>query len=159
MGPADLIAKMKAINSHVGAWAPMAEQNAVANYLGQSVNIHTYFTAFKAAIEERLRGIYAGFKQLKGEGFNVDAVAPQAAIYLTIQIDLVGKTTAAGKVLNSQAEVTAYILDEAKIAVVPFYCFGASKNSNWYRLSVGTCKTEEINEMLAMLKQALIKLS
>lgn len=159
MGPADLIGKMKAINSHVGAWAPMAEQNAVANYLGQSENINTYFSVFKAAIEERLRKIYNGFQQLKKEGFSVDAVAPQAAIYLTIQIDLVGKKTTEGKILDNQAEVTAYILDEAKIAIVPFYCFGASKNSNWYRLSVGTCKTEEIHEMLAMLKQALLKLS
>jgi aspartate aminotransferase len=159
MGPADLIGKMKAINSHVGAWAPMAEQNAVANYLAQTENINTYFTAFKAAIEERLRKIYNGFQQLKIEGFSVDAVAPQAAIYLTIQIDLVGKKTTEGKILDNQAEVTAYILDEAKIAIVPFYCFGAAKNSNWYRLSVGTCKTEEINEMLAMLKQALTKLS
>jgi aspartate aminotransferase len=71
----------------------------------------------------------------------------------------VGKKTTEGKILDNQAEVTAYILDEAKIAIVPFYCFGAAKKSNWYRLSVGTCKTEEINEMLAMLKHALIKLS
>ena len=33
MGPAELIVKMRSINSHVGAWAPMAEQKAVANYL------------------------------------------------------------------------------------------------------------------------------
>jgi aspartate aminotransferase len=41
---------------------------------------------------------------------------------------------------------------------VPFYAFGASINSNWYRLSVGTCKKEEINNMLANLKEALKKL-
>ena len=158
MGPADVINKMKAINSHVGAWAPMAEQKAVATYLGQKENIARYFNVFKAGIEERLRRIYNGFQQLKKEGFGVDAVAPQAAIYLTIQINLVGKKTAAGKVLQDQSEVTAYILDEAKIAIVPFYCFGASKNSNWYRLSVGTCRVEEIDEMLAMLKNALVKL-
>jgi aspartate aminotransferase len=159
MGPAHLINKMKAINSHVGAWAPMAEQNAVANYLGQTENINNYFVQFKGAIEERLRRIYAGIIQLKKEGFSIDAVAPQAAIYLTVQINLTGKKTAGGKVLENQSKVTAYILDEAKIAIVPFYAFGAPKNSNWYRLSVGTCKTEEIDEMLAMLKAALTKLS
>jgi aspartate aminotransferase len=159
MGPAHLINKMKAINSHVGAWAPMAEQNAVANYLGQTENINTYFTKFKGAIEERLRRIYAGIIQLKKEGFAVDAVAPQAAIYLTVQINLVGKKTTGEKVLENQSEVTAYILDEAKIAIVPFYAFGAPKNSNWYRLSVGTCKTEEIDEMLGELRVALYKLS
>jgi aspartate aminotransferase len=159
MGPAHLINKMKAINSHVGAWAPMAEQNAVANFLGQTENINKYFVKFKGAIEERLRRIYAGIIQLKKEGFSVDAVAPQAAIYLTVQINLTGKKTARGKILENQSEVTAYILDEAKIAIVPFYAFGAPKSSNWYRLSVGTCKTEEIDEMLAMMKAALTKLS
>jgi aspartate aminotransferase len=158
MGPAHLINKMKAINSHVGAWAPMAEQNAVANYLGQTENINNYFIKFKAAIEDRLRRIYEGIIQLKKEGFSVDAVAPQAAIYLTVQINLAGKKTAEGKVLENQSEVTAYILDEAKIAIVPFYAFGAPKSSNWYRLSVGTCKTEEIDKMLGELRVALSKL-
>jgi aspartate aminotransferase len=43
--------------------------------------------------------------------------------------------------------------------VVPFYAFGAPKNSSWYRLSVGTCRKEEIPEMLEKLKSALKKLS
>ena len=158
MGPAHLIDKMKAINSHVGAWAPMAEQTAVANFLTQKSSLDKWFKDFKAAVEERLQLIYNGFKQLKNEGFSVDAVAPQAAIYLTIQINLVGKNTNDGKTLETQSDVTAYILNEARIAVVPFYAFGADKNSNWYRLSVGTCKTEEIEEMLAQLKNALRKL-
>jgi aspartate aminotransferase len=89
----------------------------------------------------------------------VDAIAPEAAIYLTIQFDLVGKKTVNGKILNDQSEVTAYILSEAKLAVVPFYAFGASRNSSWYRLSVGTCKKEEINEMTGKLREALKKLS
>jgi aspartate aminotransferase len=158
MGPAAVMAKMKAINSHVGAWAPMAEQKAVSNYLGQAENIDRYFSIFKAAIAERLDSIYNGFIQLKQQGYNVDAVAPQAAIYLTVQINLVGKKTAEGKILETQADVTRYILNEAKIAIVPFNAFGAGKNNSWYRLSVGTCKTGEINEMLEKLKLALIKL-
>jgi aspartate aminotransferase len=159
LGPANVINKMKAINSHVGAWAPMAEQVAVGNYLAQTKNISTYFTHFKSEIEERLRRIYVGFQQLKVEGFEVDAVAPQAAIYLTIQINLIGKKTAEGQLLENQSDVTAYLLNEAKLAVVPFYAFGANRNSNWYRLSVGTCKKEEIDEMLGMLRAALTKLS
>jgi aspartate aminotransferase len=159
MGPADVLVKMRSINSHVGAWAPMAEQKAVANYLGQTTVIDNYFLHFKAEINIRLQNIFTGFQQMKKEGFRVDAVAPEAAIYLTIQIDYAGKTTAGGKLLINQADVTSYVLDEAKLAVVPFYAFGASKDSSWYRLSVGTCKKEEINEMLAGLKSALSKLS
>ena len=159
LGPATLINKMKAINSHVGAWAPMAEQKATANYLLQSQNVDTYFTTFKEEISERLQRIYIGFQQLKAAGFSVDAVAPQAAIYLTIQIDLVGKTTINGKKLTRQKDVTEYLLNEAKLAIVPFSAFGASVNSSWYRLSVGTCKKEEINEMLEKLKQSLQNLA
>ena len=159
LGPATLINKMKAINSHVGAWAPMAEQKATANYLLQSQNVDTYFTTFKAEISERLQRIFEGFQQLKAAGFSVDAVAPQAAIYLTIQIDLVGKTIINGEKLNTQKDVTEYLLNEAKLAIVPFSAFGASINSSWYRLSVGTCKKEEIDEMLEKLRQSLQNLT
>ena len=158
MGPADVIVKMRSINSHVGAWAPMAEQKAVAAYLGQTAAIDKYLAHFKTEINERLQNIFTGFQQMKAAGFNVDAIAPEAAIYLTIQIDYVGKKTAEGKQLDTQADVTSYMLDEARLAVVPFYAFGAGLNSNWYRLSVGTCKKEEIGEMLEALKTALEKL-
>lgn len=157
-GPAIIMDKMKAILSHVGAWAPMAEQKAVAKYLYMKEDIDNYLQGFKAAVEARLRGIYNGFQQLKQEGFLVDAITPQAAIYLTIKVDLVGKKTAAGKVLSDQGEVTAYLLDEAKLAIVPFYAFGAEKTSPWYRLSVGTCKVEEIPDMVEQLRVALQKL-
>lgn len=159
MGPAHLITKMKAINSHVGAWSPMAEQHATANYLKQLDAIDKYFAHFKSEISERLNKIYEGFIQLKKEGYAVDAVSPQAAIYLTIQINLVGKQTASGKKLEKQTDVTSYLLDEAKLAIVPFSSFGASADSNWYRLSVGTCKKEEIGEMFKKLKDAVKHLS
>jgi aspartate aminotransferase len=96
--------------------------------------------------------------ELKKEGFNVDAIAPQAAIYLTIKIDLSKKNTADGKILSSQNDVTSYILNEAKLAVVPFSAFGANKNSPWYRLSVGTCHKEDITEMIEQLRKAMLKL-
>jgi len=158
-GPKIIRDKMNAILSHIGAWAPMAEQKAVAKFLYNNEAISRYLKTFKAEVEVRLRDIYNGFQQLKAEGFSVDAIAPQAAIYLTIKIDLAGKKTADGKVLQQQSDVTAYLLNEAKLAVVPFYAFGADKSSSWYRLSVGTCKKEEINEMIGQLRNALKKLS
>jgi aspartate aminotransferase len=159
MGPVSVINKMKAILTHVGAWAPMAEQKAVAQFLLQHESIDNYLLKFRGEIEVRLRKIYEGFMQLKKEGFSVDAITPQAAIYLTIKIDLKGKITPQGKLLENQTDVTAYILSEASLAVVPFYAFGTSRSSAWYRLSVGTCKKEEIKEMLGKLRSALQKLS
>lgn len=159
LGPENVIAKMKAILSHLGAWAPMAEQHAVAKYLPMKEAISTYLTHFKSEIAFRLQNIYEGIIALKQKGFKVDAIAPQAAIYLTIQIDLVGSKTADGTVLATQSDVTQYILSEAKIAIVPFSAFGAGANSSWYRLSVGTCRKQDIPTVLAQLGAALEKLS
>ena len=159
LGPAELISKMKAINSHIGAWAPMAEQKAVAKFLNKPAAVNTYLHHIKKEMEFRLIKIYEGFQQLKTAGFSVDAIAPQAAIYLTVQINLAGKKTSDGNTLATQSDVTAYILNEAKLALVPFNAFGADINSNWYRLSVGCCKKEEIDSMLGKLKDALNRLA
>lgn len=158
MGPARVIAKMKSILTHIGAWAPMAEQKAVARYLHQREPIRKYLHHFKEEIGERLTRIYDGLQQLRSEGMKVDAIAPEAAIYLTIRFDLCGQSTPEGKRLETQSDVTDYLLDAAGLAVVPFYAFGASRQSPWYRLSVGTCKKEEIAEMLERLRAALIRL-
>ncbi|KAF0236402.1 MAG: aspartate [Chitinophagaceae bacterium] len=156
LGPENVI---EAILSHLGAWAPMAEQKAVAQYLPMKDAIADYLVNFKGAIEYRLQHIYEGIIALKAKGYSVDAVAPQAAIYLTIQLNLVGKKKADGTILATQSDVTSYILGEAKMAVVPFSAFGASATNPWYRLSVGTCVKEEIPEMLATLEAALEKLT
>jgi aspartate aminotransferase len=158
MGPESLIAKMKAINSHVGSWAPMAEQKAVARFLQQEEALEKYFSVFKNEVEHRLTHLHDGFKQLKSEGFSVDAIAPQAAIYLTVQVDLVGKTTAAGNLLKLQSDVTEYLLNEAMLAMVPFGIFGADRESSWYRLSVGCCRKEDIPEVISKLRTALQQL-
>ncbi len=158
MGPQELIAKMRSINSHIGSWAPMAEQKAVARFLANDAAVEHYLTHFKEEVSYRLTHLYNGFIQLKSEGFNVDAINPQAAIYLTVQINLVGKTTEDGITLSKQEEVTEYILNKAKLALVPFGYFGADRESNWYRMSVGCCKKEEIESVIKSLREALQQL-
>jgi len=159
MGPKAIIDKMKAILTHVGAWAPKAEQLASAKYLSNLKNYDEYIVEQKTKIFDRLKGFYEGFQALKQEGFKVDAIAPQAAIYLTIKFDLHGMKTADGHVLHTTKEITKFILDEAKLAVVPFYAFGASENSPWYRMSVGTCKLSDVPDVISNLRTALQKLS
>ncbi len=153
-GPKHLIAKMKAINSHVGAWAPMAEQKAAAKFLVQQDVVDNYLVEFKKEIDFRLKHIYEGFITLKEEGFAVDAIYPQAAIYLTVKIDLVGKSFR-GVQFENQTAVTEYILNEAKLAMVPFSSFGAKADSSWYRISVGCVKKGEIADVLHKLRTAL----
>ena len=159
MGPKAIIDKMKAILTHVGAWAPKAEQLASAKYLSDLKIYDAFIEEQKTKIFDRLEGFYEGFTALKNEGFKVDAIAPQAAIYLTIKFDLHGMKTSDGKVLDTTKDITKYILDEAKLAVVPFYAFGASDNSPWYRMSVGTCKLSDVADVIANLRKALQKLS
>jgi aspartate aminotransferase len=159
MGPKFVIQKMKALLTHVGAWAPKAEQLATARYLSDLPTYDAFMVEQKNKIYTRLKGFYDGFQALKSEGYSVDAIAPQAAIYLTIKFALHGKKTAEGKILETTQDVTSYILNEAKLAIVPFYAFGASNNSPWYRMSVGTCGVDDIQDVISNLRAALQKLS
>jgi aspartate aminotransferase len=158
MGPKRIIDKMKAILSHVGAWAPKAEQVATARFL----NHHSAYDAFlihqKEKIYARLEALYTGLYNMKANGLPVDVITPEGAIYLTVKFDLKGKTAENGQVLESTKDVTAYLLNTAKVAIVPFYAFGADTESTWYRISVGTCLQEEIPAILDSLRQAIIAL-
>jgi len=158
-GPARLIGKMKSILSHLGAWAPKAEQVATALYLNRVSDVDRYLVKFKGEVQARLDGFYKGFMDLKNEGFKVNAIAPQAAIYLTVQFDLHGMKKEDGAVLENTKDITKYLLEEAHVAIVPFYAFGDSDNSTWYRLSVGTCRLDEVEKVIEGLRKALRKLS
>lgn len=158
-GPRKVIDKMKSLLGHVGAWAPRAEQIAASRFLNNEKELNEFLISFKDELQQRLHGFYNQFQQLKKEGYSVDAITPQAAIYLTVKIDLKGKRTADGAVLTTAKEVTKFILDEAKIALVPFYAFGASEDSPWYRLSVGASAASDIEPIISNLRSALQKLS
>jgi len=158
-GPEKIINKMKAILGHIGAWAPKAEQVAASNFLRKNVLVDQFLEKFKHRIEQRLTAFYNGFKTLKSLGHNVDAIAPQAALYLTVKIDLIGLKTNDGQALETSADITQYLLNEAKIALVPFYAFGTDKSSRWYRLSVGTAEMQDIERFFDHLRNALAKLN
>jgi len=128
---------------------------ACASYLDQELAVDDYLAEFRFEIKSRLDRIFRGLKVLRMKGFAVDAIEPQAAIYLTVQFELKGMTTAEGKFLATTADVTSYLLEAASLAIVPFYAFGASTDSSWYRLSVGTCALDTIPEMLEKLEKAL----
>ena len=158
-GPAHIIDRMKSILSHIGAWAPKAEQHASAVYMNEDEKVDTFLVKFKKNVHDRLEAFYKGFKELKKEGFKINVIAPQAAIYLTVQFDLHGMKTPKGKRIETTKDITTYILEEAKLAIVPFSAFGSAENSCWYRLSVGTASMIEIGEVFLKLREALKKLS
>jgi aspartate aminotransferase len=143
----------------LGAWAPKAEQTAAARYLEQKENVQNYLHHFKGEVSGRLNAFYDGFMKLKKAGHKVDAISPQAAIYLTVKLELHGMKKDNGEALHNTKEITKYILEEAKVAIVPFYAFGDSDNSPWYRLSVGTCRLDEVEGIINSMEAALEKLN
>lgn len=142
-GPQLLINKMKTILSHVGAWAPMAEQKALAVFFDDLSGVEEYLLNFKRKIAQRLDNFYNGLMELKNEGLPVDVIAPQASIYLTVKVEI------SGDIFNE-------LLNEG-IAVIPFSAFGARQAAQWFRLSVGTCSIEDIAPVLQKLRKILIQ--
>jgi aspartate aminotransferase len=157
-GPESVVSKMKAILGHMGAWAPKAEQVAVAKYFKNNEVVDEFLGKFKGQVKASLDALYEGFQQLKKEGFKVDAVEPMGAIYLTLKIDYIGKTTPAGDLLSNSADVNFYLIKEAQAALVPFSAFGNEDDMPWFRASVGACTLEDIQQMIPRIKDALNKL-
>ncbi len=158
IGPAYITHRMRAILSHVGAWAPKAEQIATAKFLANDAEVDIYLHKIRADIKTRLTGLYDGFVRLKSQGLKVDAISPQGAIYLTVQFNLAGCTTPQGNILGNARDVYKYILDEAKVAIVPFYAFGSDDDNSWYRISVGTLPVDQIENIITSIESALQKL-
>jgi aspartate aminotransferase len=157
-GPAHVIAKMKALLTHIGAWAPKAEQVAVANYFADKNLVDEFLASFKKQVQLSLDALYNGFQEMKDNGLSVDAIVPMGAIYLTLKIDYLGKTTAYGELLKDSTDLNSYLIREAQAALVPFSCFGTDDHTPWFRASVGGCSLESITEMIPRIKAALSKL-
>jgi aspartate aminotransferase len=151
----DVAHSMSNILGHIGAWAPRAEQVATATLLLDDDAIEGYHGAMISELELRLRMLYKGIHALHREGFPVDAIAPMGAIYLTAQFDLIGRKTPSGTVLETNEQIRKYLLEVARLAIVPFQAFGSKENTGWFRLSAGAVSIYEIEEMLPRLRNAL----
>ena len=148
-GPRDLLAKMSSLIAHIGAWAPRPEQVAAGMFLEDERAVDRHLERFRERLSARLEAFHEGFRELKTRGRGIDAIAPQAAIYLSVKI--------AAKNMGDE-ELRAHLLNEAKIGILPFSWFGARDAKNWFRLSVGACRRARIPEIIARLDGALGKL-
>lgn len=155
VGPVDVISRMAAILGHVGAWAPRAEQAATAVLLDDQAACAEYAKGFMAGIQRRLNAAYDAFARMRSNGLPVDAMPPMGAIYLSVRINPFGKTTPAGIVLKTNDDVRRWILDTAKIGIVPFQAFGVPEDSGWFRLSVGAASEADIVDAMPRLEAAL----
>ncbi|GAB3308863.1 aminotransferase class I/II-fold pyridoxal phosphate-dependent enzyme [Hymenobacter humi] len=157
-GPTAIIEKMKSILGHVGAWAPKAEQVATAHFLTETAAVDAFINGMKTKLQDSLVAFFAGLKELQSQGYPVDAVVPAGAIYLTVKIDVLGRTTPDGTLLATTKELTSYLISEAQLALVPFSAFGSAATEPWFRASVGAETVQSVQASLPRLKAALDKL-
>ena len=158
-GPAEIIDKMKSLLGHIGAWAPKPEQQAVSVFLGETENVDFFVNDFKGKIAESLKILHTGIQEMKSRGLQVDSIKPMGALYLTIELDYLGKTKPDGSQIADSSDLVFYLINEAGVALVPFSAFGNSRNMPWFRASAGGLSADEIKKMLPRLEGALAKLS
>ncbi len=158
-GPAAVIDKMKALLGHIGAWAPKPEQEAVAVLLNHPDKVDEFVNHFKGEIAKSLTVLHNGIQELKNKGFAVESIQPMGALYLTIELNYIGKTKPDGNQIKDSSDLVFYLIEEAGIALVPFSAFGNSRDMPWFRASAGGVSLDEIKNMLPRLESALQKLS
>lgn len=155
--PPPIRRRMSDILGHVGAWAPKAEQTGVAKFLAQPEAVRAFRDGVRKKLDERLEALYGGVMAMKAEGFPVDAIEPQGAIYLSVRFDFFGRTVK-GVPVKTNDDVRRLLLEEAGLGVVPFQAFGFEGDTGWFRLSVGAVSMDEIGaafpRLRAMLAQA-----
>ena len=146
--------RMADILGHVGAWAPKAEQVAAAGLLDAPATLHAFQSTMKAKVKERLDALHAGFAQMQREGFPVEAIAPQGAIYLSVRFDLFGRTLR-GRAMKTNDDIRKLLLEAAGLAVVPFQAFGLEGDTGWFRLSVGAVSMADIAAAFPRLRELM----
>lgn len=154
-GPAEVISKMKSILTHIGAWAPKAEQVATARFMNNQPAYDAFVEHQKNELYDRLKLFYTGIKHFHNLNLPIDVIEPQAGLYLTVKLNLKHRKTKDGEHFSDSEDILKYLLEKGNVAIVPFYAFGSDKNSEWFRLSVGTCKKEDISEILSRFHRLL----
>ena len=154
-GPVDVVRRMSSVLAHVGAWAPRAEQAATAELLEAPAEIESYHAELTAGVRRRLDALAGGLEAMRRDGLAVESVEPMGAIYLSARFPIAGMHRTDGSRIADDESARRWLLDEARVAVVPFRAFGARDEAGWFRMSVGATSPEEIAEMLPRLRAAL----
>ena len=158
VGPPAIISPLKDFLGHVGAWAPRPEQVATAAFLKDAAGLQAFRATMSEALLARLSALHRGFEALKAEGFPVDCVRPQGAMYLSLQLDLEGKKFKGGVIADNTA-IRRLLLDEAGVAVVPFQAFGLPGENGWFRLSVGAVSVADAGDAVQRIRRLLMQIS
>jgi len=149
-----LTRRMKGLIGHIGAWAPRPEQIALARFLSEPDAVREFQADMNRRVQLRLNALFDGFEQLRRDGYPVECVSPQGAIYLSLRLNLVGKTVG-GVLIETNEQIRSLLLERAGMAVVPFQAFGLDEESGWFRISVGAVSVADIEQCLPRVRQLL----
>ena len=151
-GSERIIKQMTEIFSHIGAWAPKAEQTAVASLLENDEYYDMFIAAKTEDYKEITGSIYNVFKFLEKDGYDVDCIKPQGGIYLSIRIGYSSK-------FGTMEEFLDFIIDKCGLAIVPFNFFGSKENTDWFRLSIGYVNIKELPQVMKVIGETIKTLS
>ena len=151
VAPPFLVARVRDLLGHVGAWAPRPEQAATAEILADAELATRLAAAVRDGVVERLAELDRGLARLAAAGLPVRHLPPAGALYLSARFDLVER-------LGGDRAIRSYLLEEAGFAAVPFHAFGTRDDDGWFRLSVGAIGTAEIAPAIERVELALGRL-
>jgi aspartate aminotransferase len=149
-GPQDIIGKMTEVFSHIGAWAPKPEQNAVARYLNDYDDMVEFVNSKTKQYSDISNKICDKIQELKDKGFRIDYQRPEGGIYISIYL---------GESL-SFPNIESYIkflINRCSIGLVPFEYFGSKENKGWFRMSIGGVDPNNVEEILNSLNELTYK--
>jgi aspartate aminotransferase len=149
-GPQDIIGKMTEVFSHIGAWAPKPEQNAVARYLNDYDDMVEFVNSKTKQYSDISNKICDKIQELKDKGFRIDYQRPEGGIYISIYL---------GESL-SFPNIESYIkflINRCSIGLVPFEYFGSKENKGWFRMSIGGVDPNNVEEILNSINELTYK--
>jgi aspartate aminotransferase len=109
------------------------------------------------AAEVRLNALYAGFAAHRDEGYPVDCIQPQGAVFLSLRLDWLGRTLDGRRIENSE-QIRKVLLEEAGLAVIGFEAFGVNRDEGWFRMSVGGVSMDDIANAFPRLRALMDRL-
>jgi len=150
-GPEDVIAGLGRIQSHnTSNPNSIAQKAALQALTGPPARGEASFQdeveKMRAEFERRRDYIASRFDEIEG----ISYVRPQGAFYIFPDISKYYGKTLKGNTIKNSTDFADYLLNEAKVAVVPGVAFGCE---NYMRLSFAT-SIENIKEGLDRIKQA-----
>lgn len=149
-GPSDIISKMTELFSHIGAWAPKPEQNAVAAYLDEYENMTSFVEEKRKEYGRIVDKICTRLEKMRDKGFRVDCQRPEGGIYISVYLDYVHS-------FGSTEEYISYLINTCGLGIVPFEYFGSSENKGWFRISIGNIDLKKIEDVVDVIENSIFK--